>query len=227
MRTTSTRGFTLVELVIVVAIVAVLATIAIPSLLSARSSANEKTVIATLRAIVTAQQVARTNGTIDVNDNGQGEAASLGELAGIEVLRGDSNVLRPAALSSALGKLDANGYAFSHGFYFALYLPNATGDGVLATPANFGSISAALAESYWTCVAWPRQRSTQGYGTYFTNQSGDILVAKGATYDGTTSVPPAGAGLLTATTNHIAATRSAAAAADGIGADGNFWRIVP
>ncbi|MEQ1632127.1 MAG: type II secretion system protein [Planctomycetota bacterium] len=227
MRTTTSRGFTLIELLIVVSIIAIIAAIAIPNLMSARSSANEKTVVATMRAIVTAQQVARTNGTIDQNRNGQGEAGSLPELAGLEVLRGGTTVLRPAALSAALGQLDANGYAFSHGFYFAMYLPDVSGQGVLATPANFASIHAPFAESFWTCVAWPRERATQGYGTFFTNQNGDILVSKGASYSGTASVPPAGAGLLVPSPDRIDASRSAAGASDGVGADGNVWRVVP
>ncbi len=224
---THQRGFTLVELLIVVAIIAVIAAIAIPSLLSARSSANEKTVAATLRAIVTAQQLARTNATIDVNRNGQGEAGSLAELAGFEVLRGSTSTLRPAVLSASLGDLDANGYAETHGFYFALYLPDNTGLGIVASNANLANVDSSLAESYWTCVAWPRDRNVQGYGTFFTNQTGDILVAKGATYSGLNNAPPAGCALLGVPVDQIAAQASAAGAADGIGADGNAWRVVP
>ncbi len=224
---THQRGFTLIELLIVVAIIAVVAGIAIPSLLSARSSANEKTVIATLRAVVTAQQQARTSAIIDLDRNGQGEAATLPELAGYAVLRGSANVLRPAVLSASMGELDANGYASSNGFYFALYLPDSSGAGVLAAPANLGDVSNLLAESFWTCVAWPRDRSVQGYGTFFTNQNGDILVAKNATYSGTANAPDAGCALIGVPSTSIQTTSSAAAAQDGLGADGNVWRVVP
>ena len=95
MRSHSNRGFTLIELMIVVAIIAIIASIAIPSLLSARSNANEKAVIATLRSIVTAQELARTNVMVDTNNNGLGEAAGIGELTGTEVIRGTATYLRP------------------------------------------------------------------------------------------------------------------------------------
>lgn len=218
-------GFTLIELMIVVTILAIIASIALPTMMSARSSANEKTVIATLRAVVTAQQLARTNGVIDQNRNGQGEGATLAELAGTQVLRGSSAVLRPAYLSAAFGTVDADGYTLSHGFYFALYLPDASGNGLLAAPANLASVNAELSEHFWTCIAWPRDRAVQGYGSFFTNQSGDILTSKDAPYSGKTAIPPAGAALVGGTANQI--NRNESAAGGGTANDGFRWRIVP
>ncbi len=49
------RGFSLLELLIVVAIILIIATIAIPSLLRSRQAANESSAVAQLRAINTAQ----------------------------------------------------------------------------------------------------------------------------------------------------------------------------
>jgi prepilin-type N-terminal cleavage/methylation domain-containing protein len=221
----SPEGFTLIELMVVVTIVAIIASIAIPNMMSARSTANEKTVIATMRSIVTAQQLARTNGTVDVNNNGQGEAATLPELAGTQALRGTTTFLRPAFLSASLGNIDADGHGLSHGFYFALYLPDASGLGLATTAASLPSVDARMAESFWTCLAWPRDRRVQGYGTFFTYQAGDIMVARGATYSGKTSVPPAGAGLVGVPATQINSNESAAGG--GTAADGNVWRIVP
>ncbi|MGE3173544.1 MAG: type IV pilin protein [Planctomycetota bacterium] len=218
-------GFTLIELMIVVTVLAILASIALPSLMSARSNANEKSVVATLRSIVTAQQLARTNGMIDLDSNGQGEAASLPELAGTQVLRGTSTFLRPAYLSAGLGKIDTDGHALSHGFYFAVYLPDAAGVGQIASPTTMATVAPGMAENYWTCLAWPRDRQLQGYGTFFTNQLGDILQSRDSTYSGKANPPPAGAALVGIPATQI--NSSETAAGGRAAADGNTWRVVP
>jgi len=51
----NSRGFSLLELLIVVAIILIIATIAIPSLLRSRQSANESAAVATVRTITTAE----------------------------------------------------------------------------------------------------------------------------------------------------------------------------
>src|ERR1700756_2472783 len=51
----NTRGFSLLELLIVVAIILIIATIAIPSLLRSRQSAQESAAVAQLRTINTAE----------------------------------------------------------------------------------------------------------------------------------------------------------------------------
>ena len=51
----TTRGFSLLELLIVVAIILIIATIAIPSLLRSRQSAQESSAVAQIRTINTAE----------------------------------------------------------------------------------------------------------------------------------------------------------------------------
>ena len=51
----TTRGFSLLELLIVVAIILIIATIAIPSLLRSRQSANEASAVSNLRLVNTSE----------------------------------------------------------------------------------------------------------------------------------------------------------------------------
>src|SRR5690242_11990546 len=143
-RSRKNAGFTLIELMIVVAIIAIIASIAIPKLMSARLSANEAAAIATLRSISSSQAQIQSSAAIDTDGDGSGEYGYFAEMAGTVPLRvndgtglptagtAGTDELNPSVLSSAFGNVDANGYVTRSGYFFQMYLPDATAGG--ATP---------------------------------------------------------------------------------------------
>jgi prepilin-type N-terminal cleavage/methylation domain-containing protein len=218
----SESGFTLMELIIVVAVLVVIATVAIPNLLAGRVVANERSVLSALRSVVTAQAQNRAHVSIDTDRDGQAEAALLQELAGTRPLRGVGTAMVPPALPVSLGEVDEDGHILHHGYHFALFLPDATGTGTVVRDGDEGTVDADMAENYWTCIAWPAQRGTRGSATFFTNQTGDIVCARLATYSGKDSVPPAGAALVGVDVSNIATEQ---VALGRVGADGNLWTL--
>jgi len=85
------KGFTLIELMIVVAIIAIIAAIAIPSLLTAKKSGHEASVIASLRTLSSVQEQYRSR------------FSTYGSLA---------NLSAASYIDSVLGSGNKNGYTF-------------------------------------------------------------------------------------------------------------------
>jgi prepilin-type N-terminal cleavage/methylation domain-containing protein len=218
-----TSGFTLIELMIVTAIISVVAGVAVPNLLSSRSVANERVVLAALRTITTAQVQCQSRALVDVDGDGQGEALGLAEMAGARTLRGSTTPLMPPVLPQSLGQANATGSTLTRGYLMAIYLPDATGTGLPSIPSNDASIAPDQAELAWTCVAWPMTRGRTGRSTFFVNQTGEILESKLAAYDGAVTVPPPGAALLGGAPAMIVGLPIAA---NTVGADGNFWSLI-
>lgn len=92
------KGFTLIELMIVVAIMLTIAAIAVPMLFRSRLSANEASAIATMRAIATAQSQVLAQSLFLDPATGFSLYATMEQLHGLDpapldrAITGDSNV---------------------------------------------------------------------------------------------------------------------------------------
>jgi len=103
----NTRGFSLIELLIVVAIILIIAAIAAPSFLHARIAANESATVGSLRTLNTAQ--------ISYNSNYPtvGFASALSYLAGTTCATSAPTSTSACLIDSSLGSGTKSGYVFT------------------------------------------------------------------------------------------------------------------
>jgi type IV pilus assembly protein PilA len=140
----NSRGFSLIELLIVVAIILIIAAIAIPNFLRARISANQASAVASLRSLNTAEiSYSSTYNT--------GYTATLGYLAP-PTAGGSATSTAAGLIDSVLGSGSKSGYNFIYSPALADYTGKINTFGIVAAPIS----------------------TSTGTNYYYTDQSGVI-----------------------------------------------------
>lgn len=202
--------------------------VAVPNLLSSRLNQNESDAIAMLKRISCAQAQCQASGVLDVDHDGNGEFAFLGELAASAVRRGGSTTIGPTLLPREFRTVLGSRVEY-HGYVFQVFLPDAHQQGVAEDPAggdaaNDNGVDPQQARTLWCCYAWPKWQGWSGKRAFFVDCRGDVLstTASALPYDGTRV--PCAFGAAFAPSSHQGL--GAAIAANAVGRDGNLWTVV-
>jgi prepilin-type N-terminal cleavage/methylation domain-containing protein len=174
----SSRGFSLIELLIVVAIILIIAAIAIPNLLRSRIAANQASAVGSIRTLITAEVTYATTYNVgysatlgDLGPNGAGGSAQpVATAAGLvdEVLSGTTG--SGGGTGGAATMSEKSGYAF-------VYTPAAT--------------DASGKVDTYQILASPVSVGTTGTNFYYTDQSG-VIRQNSTAIAGSTDSPLAG-----------------------------------
>jgi prepilin-type N-terminal cleavage/methylation domain-containing protein len=232
-------GFTLVELMIVIAIIAIVASVAMPKLQHARTSANEVSAVATLRAVLASQNQVVSSPAIDTDADGIAEFGYFAELAGSVPARisvggapaagvPGTDELVPSPLLSTLGGVNQSVLTRA-GYIFQIWLPGPSAGGLapgIPEDPTGGKTAAAFpdpdtSENAWCAYAWPLTVRYSGTPCYFVNQEGVLMQSANrgaAPYSGIGAGPGFDAAF------SQAGNMTSPIAINGVlGADGNLW----
>jgi prepilin-type N-terminal cleavage/methylation domain-containing protein len=169
----TSRGFTLIELIVVVGIIAVLAAIVVPGLMRARLSGNEASAVGSIRAVISAQTL------FSSACGGGGYSVDLADLA-LPPTAGGIAFIPPDLAAAFPGGTPKSGYEFS-------VSPVAAADVVLAA-ADTCNGSANDSETEFFANADPVS-PTLGTRFFGTNQSSQIRQNTSAIADIADGIP--------------------------------------
>jgi prepilin-type N-terminal cleavage/methylation domain-containing protein len=173
----SSRGFSLIELLIVVAIILIIAAIAIPNLLRSRIAANQASAVGSLRTLNTAEVTYATT-------YNTGYSSTLGDL-GPPVSPGN-----PVATAAGLVDEILSGTGVVGGGGAGSAATQSSKSGYQFTYSAPGTDLSGRVNTYWI-TATPISVGTTGTNYYYTDQSG-VIRQNSTTVAGSTDSPLAG-----------------------------------
>jgi prepilin-type N-terminal cleavage/methylation domain-containing protein len=166
------RGFSLIELLIVVAIILIIAAIAIPNLLRSRIAANQASAVGSLRTLNTAEvtyaTTFNTGFTSTLGDLGPPSAGVLPTATAAGLI--DSVLSGMGASGSTATQSSKSGYTFTY--------------------SNAGTDTSGRIDVY-SITATPISVGTTGTNYYYTDMSG-VIRQNSTTVAGSTDSPLAG-----------------------------------
>jgi prepilin-type N-terminal cleavage/methylation domain-containing protein len=151
----SSRGFSLIELLIVVAIILIIAAIAIPNLLRSRIAANQASAVGSLRTLNTAEVTYATT-------YNTGYSATLGDLG--------PNAAGSSPVATAAGLVDE---VLSGSLAGTATATTSSKSGYQFTYSPGGTDTSGKINTY-SFIATPISVGTTGTNFYYTDQSGVI-----------------------------------------------------
>ncbi len=160
------RGFSLIELLIVVAIILIIAAIAIPDLLKSRQAANQASAVGSLRTMNTSEVTYSSTYTL-------GFSYSLG------ALDGPSGGVSSAANAGLIDSILGNGIKSTYGFSYSANPATPSAPVACAATPNQYPVASTVNVTSYSITASPILCTAGNGNYYFTDQSGVIRMNNG------------------------------------------------